>query len=70
MLIVFPLSIIVTHFGSYMLTLQFTSEDIVKLYMTLGVAATVARPLAGIIAEVTHANTAMYIMLSNLLNGM
>ena len=69
LIIVLSTSIIVTHFGSYLLTLNFTSKDVLKLYMTLGISATVARPMAGIVAEITHANTALYMMLTILLNG-
>ena len=68
-LYIFSLSILLTHFGSYVLTLGFSSEDVVRLYMTFGISSTIVRPITGIIAQVTNANLAAYIMTTLVLNG-
>ena len=65
----FPIVLVYTHFGSYVLSLEFSSRDVIILYMAMGITNTVTRVLLGILAEVFKVDCAMVIMVSAFING-
>ena len=70
MLTLFPTVLVYTHFGNYVLSLQFSKQDVVLLYMAIGITTTIARLLTGICIEMTKANPVVVVSLSAIINGL
>ena len=68
-LIFFPLMIIYTHFGSYVLSLGMSKYNVAHLYMTMGITIVIARILSGTIIGLLKLNTLTVVMVCTILNG-
>ena len=65
----FPVMIIYTHFGNYVLSHGFSKQDVVYLYMTMGIAMTLARVLTGVITSFLKMNSSTVVMVCKTLIG-
>ena len=65
----FPFSIVYTHFGNYALSLGFSHEHAVQLYMAMGITAVIGRILIGVLTEVTKVNSTVVLTVSSLVNA-
>ena len=65
----FNYGVVHTHFGSYVLSIGYTVNDVVLLYMIMGITIIVARLIIGILAEVIHVNHCLVVTIAALLNG-
>ena len=65
----FPVMIIYSHFGSYVLSHGFSKQDVVYLYMTIGITMTLARVLTGVITSFLKTNSSTVVMVCATLIG-
>ena len=61
--------IIYSHFGSYVLSHGFSKQDVVYLYMTIGITMTLARVLTGVITSFLKMNSSTVVMVCATLIG-
>ena len=52
----FPNMIVYTHFGNHILSLGFSKQDVVFLYILMGISKTITLVLAGLLSEITKFN--------------
>ena len=65
----FPLMLIYTHFGSYVLSVGCSKNQVMLMYMTMGIVMTVARALTGIVTGLLNLNSITVVMVSTILIG-
>ena len=68
-LIFFPLMIVYTHFGSYVLSLGMSKYNVAHLYMTMGITIAIARISSGTIVGLLKLNSLTVVMVCTILNG-
>ena len=66
----FPFLLVYTHAGTYVLSLGYSTKDVVILYIAMGITSTVARVLSGILADCTHVNIFTLVASCSMINGM
>ena len=65
----FNYGILYTHLGSYMLSLGFSHDNVILLYMIMGISSTLSRVIIGILTEVLPINSFLLVTICALLNG-